>query len=242
MSKLTAVKPTLLILIVGILSLFALPLPAAIRPQVNPNLTEVNNQQIALSWGDIWERLRRRKGRKGSRGEDKDKLLCLIAPGKLRGENETGTIKVWGKQPLFVWQGEMKGIEVGHLRSNKVIWSQTLKPTTNRITYQGEELQPEQDYFWRETVPLDTLPTKITFRIMNKGDRELISTELAELESQSETKGATESDIILALVHYFAEEKLWSDALQTAYSVENPSGELADFIAQFEAHNFCPPE
>ncbi|NEP14676.1 MAG: hypothetical protein F6K14_31670 [Symploca sp. SIO2C1] len=136
----------------------------------------------------------------------------------------------------------MEGIEVRHLRSNELIWSQTLEPTTNKITYQGEELEPEQVYFWRETVPLETLPTKIVFRIMNKEERDRISTELAELESQLETEGASESDIILARVNYFAERQLWSDALQEAYSVENPSGELADFLEKFEAHNFCPPQ
>ncbi|NER94020.1 MAG: hypothetical protein F6J86_09300 [Symploca sp. SIO1B1] len=247
MSKLTAAKSTLLIVVVGILSLSALPLQAAIRQQINPSLTEVNHKHIALTWGDIWDRVRRKKGKNGSRGDDKNKLLCLITPGKLRstdenGAYEKGTIKVWGEQPLFLWQGVMEGIEVRHLRSNELIWSQTLEPTTNRITYQGEELEPEQVYFWRETVPLDTLPTKITFRIMNKEDRDRISTELAELESQLETEGASESDITLARVTYFANLQLWSDALQAAYSVENPSGELADFIAKFEAHNFCPSE
>jgi len=242
MSKLTAAKSTLLIVIVGILSLSALPLQAAIRQQVNPSLTEVNHKHIALTWGDIWERLRRKKGKKGSRGDNKNKLLCLITPGKLRSAYEKGTIKVWGEQPLFLWQGVMEGIEVRHLRSNELIWSQTLEPTTNKITYQGEELEPEQVYFWRETVPLATLPTKIVFRIMNKEERDRISTELAELESQLETEGASESDIILARVNYFAERQLWSDALQEAYSVENPSGELADFIEKFEAHNFCPPQ
>ena len=242
MSKLTAAKSTLLIAIISILGLSTLPLQAAIRQQVNPSLTEVNHKHIALSLGDIWDRLRRKKGKKGSRGDNNNKPLCLITPGKLRGGDEKGTIKVWGEEPLFLWQGEMEGIEVRHLRSNQLIWSQTPKPNTNRITYQGEELQPGQDYFWRETVPLDTLPTKIVFRIMKEEDRDRISTELAELESQLETEGASESDVILARVTYFADRQLWSDALQEAYSVENPSEELADFIEKFEAHNFCPSE
>ncbi|NET62730.1 MAG: hypothetical protein F6K47_43575 [Symploca sp. SIO2E6] len=86
MSQLTAAKSTLLIVIVSILSLSALPLQAAIRPQVNPSLTEVNQKHIAFSWGDVWDRLRRLKGKQGLQEDNNNKFLCLITPGKLRGE------------------------------------------------------------------------------------------------------------------------------------------------------------
>ncbi|NER48273.1 MAG: hypothetical protein F6J92_16540, partial [Symploca sp. SIO1A3] len=148
MSKLTAAKSTFLIVIVSILSLSALPLQAAIRPQVNPSLTEVNQKHIAFSWGDFWDRLQRLKGKQGLRVDNNNKFLCLITPGKLRGEEEKGTIKVWGEQPLFLWQGEMKGIEVRHLRSNKLMWQQTIGPNVHHLTYQGEALEPGQDYYW----------------------------------------------------------------------------------------------
>ena len=228
--------------LVGFLGLCALPLQAAINKQPKQILTEINRQYIALSWGDIWDKLRRKKGKRGSRGDEAKKLLCMITPGKLQDDDIPGTIKVWSDKPLFLWQGSMEGIEVGHHRSNELMWSQNLDATTNKITYQGKALQPGQNYFWRETVPLETLPTKVTFRIMEQPERDRISTELAELESKLRAEGASESKIALERVTYFADQQLWSDALREAYSIENPSGKLADFINKVEAKDFCPPE
>ena len=218
----------------------SLPLQAVIKQNISTQemLNVDNRQLLALSWGDIWDILRRKKGKGGSR-DGKD-FLCMISPGKLKDPNgNRGNLVVWGTQPVFLWQGEITGIEVRHIRSNKLIWSQTLKPTTRSIIYQGEPLQPGEAYIWLAILPDEQLPNRQSFRIMKAEKRDSISTDLKELESKPKAEDANSEEIILARVEYFAKQELWSDVLRELYSVENPSPELKEKIEQIQGHDFC---
>ncbi|WP_088243907.1 hypothetical protein [Calothrix rhizosoleniae] len=156
--KIINTKSALWIMLAGIVSSSALPLQAAINTNfITQQTAEVDNPQYALSWGDIWDKLRRKKGKRGSRGDDENKeFFCMIAPGKLKDSNNgKQTLVVWNTRPLFLWKDDnkkFKGIEVFHIRSYKQVWkSRTLKPNNNRVIYDGEPLKPGEAYFWRET-------------------------------------------------------------------------------------------
>jgi len=239
MTKLTYRRLMTVAIAVSILFSSLLPTEAIVRESNGLFFKEIDTRYQASSWGEVLERLRRRKRKNGTRGSEEENSLCLITPGKLQSEDRRGNIKVWSNKPIFLWHGEMVGIEVRHLRSNELIWSQALEPNINKISYQGEQLQPGQVYFWRETVPLETFPTKVTFRMMEKEERDRITTELAELESRLKAARASKSDIVLARVDYFAEQELWSDALGEIYSLENPSPELTRLMEKISSHKFC---
>ncbi len=219
----------------------ALPLQAAIKNNLTTQTPEVDNRQYALSWGDIWNKLRRRKGKRGSRGDDENQeFFCMIAPGKLKNvDNGKQTLVVWNTRPLFIWKDDknkVRGIEVFHIRSNQMVWrSKTLKPGTNRVIYDGEPLKTGENYSWREAISPEQLPSKQSFRIMSAKERKAISADLNQLEP----KGASADKMILARVDYFAGKELWSDVLWEMYSVKNPSPELKQKIQQIQSHDFC---
>jgi hypothetical protein len=50
------------------------------------------------------------------------------------------------------------------------------------------------------------------------------------LNTLIKAKKANSEAIALAKANYFIQNQLWSDALQQAYSVENPSRELAQIL------------
>ncbi|NET85929.1 MAG: hypothetical protein F6J94_29790, partial [Moorea sp. SIO1F2] len=172
MIKIIQNKSTLALTVVVLLCSYALPLEAIVKtPQSGQDLSHFQGQLITLKWGDIWERLRRKKGKGGSREANPiEQTICMLTPGQLSDSDENynhkGSLEIWSDKPLFLWQGEMKGIEVGEYRTNQQLWEQPLDPTTTNILYQGKPLQPGKAYFWRNTIPLDELPTKRSFRLM----------------------------------------------------------------------------
>ncbi len=239
--KFRNINPALMTIVL-LITLSALPLQAAIKhnfpTQKTINLD--NRQLLAFSWGELWDKLRRKKGKRGSRGDEDKKFFCMIAPGGLKDPSSIkASLKVWSSQPVFLWKGEIKGIEVRHTRSNKLMWSQQVEPTTRGIVYQGEPLQPGEAYFWRETVPDAELPSRQSFRIMKAEERDSISTDLKQLESNLKAKGAKPEEIVLARIDYFVEKQLWSDVLREIYLVQNPSPELKELVEQIQSNDFC---
>lgn len=243
MIQLRNTKSALWMTIVIIFTSSALPLQAAIKQQNLPTqetLKVENRQLLALSWGEIWDKLRRKKGRRGSRGDDNKDFFCMIAPGKLKDTNSIkASLEVWSTKPVFLWKGKMKGIEVRDIRSNKLMWSQSLEPMTQSIIYQGETLQPGNAYIWREALPNEQLPSRQSFRIMKAEKRDRISAELNQLENNLKAKGANSEQIILKRIEYFAQKELWSDVVREIYSVQHPSPELKEQIKEIQSHDFC---
>jgi hypothetical protein len=245
MMKLRNAKSALWLIVVVVVGLSVLPLQAAIKQNfsVQETLNNDDRQLFALSWGDIWDKLRRKRGKRGSRGDDNKEFFCMISPGKLEDQNDgKQSLVVWGTQPVFLWGGKMVGIEVRHTHRKELMWSQSLNSTTRSIIYQGEPLKPGEDYFWRETIPQEKLPSRKSFRVMKVEDRDRISAELKKLESKLKAKEASAEEIVLARVNYFAEKSLWSDVLREIYSVPNPSPGLKEKIKQIQGHNFCSQE
>lgn len=197
---------------------------------------------LALSWGDILKPLRRERRAGISRGG-----ICLIAP-SVMGEttvvqNEgtpaavNRTPEVWSDRPLFLWKGRAVRIELRSYDTKEVMWNQAIPPEATQVTYARKPLQLGQTY---EGEIIDHLNGRnpFTFKVMGAEQRDRIAAELTALEASLKDKGSTAEQIALQRANYFAQNQLWSDVLQAAFSVKNPSAELNDLICQTPAQ-FC---
>jgi hypothetical protein len=191
-------------------------------------LAQKSSIQQIFSWTSISQILfskkppvEPRKG--GSRPTDPICMVSPDAPSKPR--------IVWSDRPLFLWKGRVQTIAVRPRDSEQDLWNQPATETQN-ITYQGEPLQPGQTYEW-----VVNSSTFVLFQIMETQQRNRITAELKTLENQLQTQGASIEAIALAKAKYFADSNLWSDALQQAYSVPNPSDGLKEMIKNID--NLC---
>lgn len=163
---------------------------------------------------DILNQLRD-ENRIGVRGGN----LCAIAPpARLMGIGNA----IWNDRPLFIWQGAAVRIELLASGNEEVLWSKNLTPNDRTAVYDGEPLQPGQRYEWRLYRSSEDDPLVTLFRILPREERDRITAELNQLQTQ----GDTAEQIALKRANYFAKNRLWSDALQEIYSVPNPSEEL----------------
>lgn len=179
----------------------------------------------------------------------RDGLLCLITPSSTDG----GVSHVWSPSPQFVWaekfldpgvRGSVEQIAVVLPDSQTVVWSQRVKDSDastttmpspwrlEQLAYNGETLQPGQTYQWvaldRRQRPLDSG----VFQVMPLAKQQAITAKLIALEETMANQGATAEEMAAEKAFYFAEQQLWSDAMQTAFSVQDPSQALAEFQSQ----------
>ena len=162
---------------------------------------------------DILNQLRE-ENRIGVRGGN----ICAIAPpARLMGIGSA----IWHDRPLFIWQGAAVRIELVASGSEEVLWSKNLTANDTTAVYQGEALQAAQRYEWR-LYRSDKDFDIVLFRILPKQERDRITAQLNQLQ----TEGDTAEQIALKRANYFAEQRLWADALQEIYAVPNPSDQL----------------
>lgn len=177
-------------------------------------------QQI-FSWANISRILFSKKPpvepRKG--GSRPTAPICMVSP-----DAPSKPRIVWSDRPLFLWKGRVQTIAVRPRDREQDLWNQSVTETQN-ITYKGEPLQPGQTYEW-----VVNSSTFVPFQIMETQQRNRITAELKTLENQLQAQGAGTEAIALAKAKYFADSNLWSDALQQAYSVPNPSDGLKEMI------------
>ena len=170
--------------------------------------------------------------------------ICEITPGLL---GETNII--YSDRPLFLWQGTVPQVEIylytpfSLETEQEVFWSQTVA-STNSILYSGEPLKPGQIYDWEIEVDSATNRRRISFQIMETEERDRISGELEQLETELTNSSATIEEIILAKAKYFAKKDLWSDTLQQLSYLETATGnaiantkEMISYICQSEQVN-----
>ncbi|MFE1744718.1 hypothetical protein [Coleofasciculus sp. H7-2] len=240
MANFKRVKSILLISAL-ITTFFSVPIQAANRQQPHPLLTQSNDTYLALSWGDIWKKLRRKKKGGGSRGG----AICAIAPGKLVDSDSLYSkqgeiLEIWSDRPMFLWnipEGTVKRIELSLQGNQGILWDRPIEGET-RAVYDGKPLQPGQSYVWKLSASAPyPIESSVVFQVMEPERRDRISAELIALEERF--KGASGETIALEKANYFTERELWSDAILELYSVPNPSAELMDAIALLQAHNFC---
>lgn len=164
--------------------------------------------------------------------------LCLVSPGliELKG-------KIWNTRPTFIWQGELQRISIRPANSEEVLWAEKVQDNQQIIIYNGESLKPGNTYYWRvfdATASEYSFPiVRVTFRVMDVPEREVITRELEKLDTGLKQAEATPETIALAKVKFLAERNLFSDALSEAFTVENPSRELQDFRNNI-LQRFCP--
>ena len=164
-----------------------------------------------------------KKGNGGSRG------VCVIAPTAIGTSQE-----IWSDRPLFVWVGPSRPtrIQLRAVGSDQVLWRDKVEEQ-NKVLYDGEALQPGQTYEWSLFVSNqeNARPIKIeTFRLMDAQKRDRIKTQLQSLDQQLQAKNASTEEIARKRAEYFAQQRLWLDVLQEAFSVENPSPALTDMV------------
>ncbi len=168
--------------------------------------------------------------------------ICEITPGLLETPNV-----IYSDRPLFIWQGEITNLEINLYSpfsmdyDQKIIWTTSNNTPSHNIPYTGEALEPGKIYDWEIVTDSQTKRRRIAFEIMDGKKRDLISQELAQLETELTISGGTKEEIILAKAHYFAKQNLWSDTLQQLYFLEkmpdnmrSPSAEMLSYICQSE--------
>lgn len=191
---------------------------------------ETRSTQQALPWGELLEKQPPRDDPPGgSRGD-----VCPIAPAV-----PVEVRVIWITRPLFLWRGSMGRLEVRPQGSQQALWSQTVTEGQSSVLYNGEALQPGLSYDWVSFDERDRPQFRVTFQVMAGEERDRISGDLNRLQAQLQQEGATAEKIAYAKANYLAENQLWSDVLQQAYGVKNPSEALVQFI-QAIPDEFCP--
>ena len=170
----------------------------------------------------IWKLLRAKREREPALSSRSN--ICEIAPGLLGEVNV-----VYSDRPLFLWQGKVSSLEI-HLytpfsleKEQEILWSQTVESQSQQVLYTGKALEPGQIYDWEIVVAPESNRRRISFQVMEKNKREQISGELEQLKTDLTISGATTEEITLTRANYFAQQDLWSDALQEIFSLENSS-------------------
>lgn len=184
-----------------------------------------NLMQRTFSWTTISQVLFSKKPpvqpRHGaSRGPGDTVNLCMISPDALSQPRI-----VWSDHPLFIWLGPVQKIAVRLVGSDEDLWSQTVVGRQS-TKYTGKALQPGQTYEWLVFLDQST-PLSVVFQMMDAQQRDRITAQLQTQENKLKAKGADQEAIALAKAKFFADNKLWSDMLQQAYSLPKPSPELA---------------
>ncbi|HEY9609777.1 hypothetical protein [Allocoleopsis sp.] len=164
--------------------------------------------------------------------------VCAIAP-KSIGTN----LEIWSDRPLFVWTGPFKRLELRAVGSDRILWRYNVKDKQNRVLYSAKEaLQPGQTYEWRlffsDQDNAEAFATE-KFQVMDAQKRDRIQKELQSLNDQLQARKALPEDIAQQRAQYFAKQRLWSDVLQEAYRVENPSTALTAMV-QAIPKEICP--
>ncbi|WP_413161083.1 hypothetical protein ACL6C3_21485 [Capilliphycus salinus ALCB114379] len=172
----------------------------------------------------------------GSRGGP----LCPLTP----MDNATG-IEVFSDRPTLIWRGNLARVELYPHNNDELLWSQDISEGSRQVQYTGVPLKPGQTYdlMLFETVS-DTFPLpamQVTFTVMEADKRQQVSRVLEELNTELEQNGASEEMIALIRFNYLAENRLWSDALTEAFSVQNPSAELQELREETIPQKFCNP-
>lgn len=240
MSKAGRVQFILFITALIMVILLGLPIQAAVKQKSRQVLTKTNGTYLALSWGDIWKKLGRRKVPGGGRGPEEVKI-CAIAPGRL-DSTKMGIQEIWSVQPLFLWDiqgGTLQQIDLLNRESKQVFWSQKIPTGQTKVIYSGKPLQPGQSYIWRLSYSSTARMTYYQFKIMEIQKRDHITNDLAQLEKQLKIQRTNAEKIALEKANYFMQQELWSDALREIYSVSNPSAELTKMIQKIPSSNYC---
>lgn len=208
--------------------------------QSQPQRTQPKKKRS--TWETIVMMFKGKVPKLGSRG------VCPVNPGILESVNI-----IWSDRPLFLWQGTDVPIEIRLYSSfdpsqdQSILWRQVLRDAISTSTFQGiqytgEALEAGKIYDWEIFSPSTETKKRRSFRVMGLEERDRITSELKNLEAQLRTENATDEEIAIERSYYFAQQNLWSDALQEMYSVEKPSPELTLKVQELLSYICNPPK
>ncbi|MGI2906018.1 hypothetical protein [Tolypothrix sp. VBCCA 56010] len=201
---------------------------------------QVIAQQLTTRVASFWQT----RPRKRNTSRSLTSQVCAIAPGLLE------TYQVWSDRPLFLWQSQGKNKDLQLIlrdyETQEEVWTQKVNTADQKVLYSGKEpLKPGKRYQWQ----LSGSQTWATFQIMPADQRNQIQLDLQALEQKLKANKASSEEIALKKADYFRNYEIkhkeekgifhpWSDALQTLYTVENPS---PAFVKERETYiaNLC---
>ncbi|PSB25000.1 hypothetical protein [Stenomitos frigidus] len=163
--------------------------------------------------------------------------VCPISPGLIE------TLNIWHDRPLFIWQGQGSQLRVrDYNQRDRVLWERTITDQAP-VRYDGQAaLQPGQLYQWQIMATDPATPNRLanqktweTFRVLPAEQRQAIGTALRTLEQRLQQQNASAEDIALIKAEFFADQDLWSDALQVIYEVSNPSAQFVEQRSSYVA-------
>lgn len=169
----------------------------------------------------IWSRLSNdeKDPPKGSRGD-----MCAIAP----TTPNAGTPIIWHDQPVFVWQaGTVAKVSLQDKLTEEVLWEYVPSAGETHVVYDGESLEPGQTY----TLALHKIaslgPTLTPdFQVMHPIFRSLVDNGLENSFNLNEFTVSDEEWMAIHQADYFSKRDLPFDAIQSLFSVSDPSPEL----------------
>ncbi|MFG6094038.1 hypothetical protein SPB21_02250 [Leptothoe sp. ISB3NOV94-8A] len=220
----------------------AFPLHAAIEHRTPSVLLEGATTQLASTWSEIWDRLRRQEVPGGSRGRlNQSKNVCAVVPGMLidKETDEATSLQIWGLNPVFVWQEEWSHIKVLHSRTHEVLLSQELDSEARHLAYSDVEdaipLEPGGSYYWQLSQDGPAGPMTIfgetSFRTLHEENRLELETALAEINASE--------DALSKRVKFFADEGLWADVVREVYTADELPADLVALKDEIAGHDFC---
>ncbi|NJP09190.1 MAG: hypothetical protein HC866_06625 [Leptolyngbyaceae cyanobacterium RU_5_1] len=176
---------------------------------------------------------------RGSRGG----LLCPVSPGILERE-----FVIWSDRPLFLWQAntrqtklqKLELLQAGTLDYNaEILWEKSLSPASQNVEYDGQALQPGQNYQWQLTWNQQnqnqqwrSYKLNRQFRVMAAPERNQIAADLQTLATQLRARKVSDEAIAIRQAKYFVDRGLLSDAFQVLYMIKNPSTETATAVQE----------
>ncbi|MDX2240703.1 MAG: hypothetical protein NW224_08480 [Leptolyngbyaceae cyanobacterium bins.302] len=224
----------------GLLALLAIA-PSG-QQQPAPVSAQSMMAQAQASWKGLVDTIFGRKEPRDSgpirRGGPRPPDLCWVTP----------TDKVWTLRPSLVWLGSGQLVSVRPKGEETVLWqpiASTQKDivqqmSTRHVLVSQIQLQPGE-YEWLFFDPTTrSLKLRVPFQVLGGRERAVITTALAELETQLKTTRSGAEEIALQQANFFAQRQLWSDALQAVYSVKSPSTELQRVAERIETE-ICKP-
>lgn len=152
--------------------------------------------------------------------------FCLLAPAR-PGEETT----IWHQKPIFIWQGTIGKLEVVDEATGDTVWQYEPTPAETFVSYGGETLRTGGTYLWKvyDSAESDSAMAFPPFTVLPAINRLLIANGLSVAQQRAiAAENPQENPPELARANYFAFRELPVDALQSLFSVEDPSADLIE--------------
>ncbi|MBD0333924.1 MAG: hypothetical protein ICV62_00400 [Cyanobacteria bacterium Co-bin13] len=159
----------------------------------------------------------------GVRGEQG---ACLVSP----QETSAGEA-IFSTRPVFVWQGAtISRIELTDVTEGRVTWSGRPELPVPQIAYHSTPLTPGNAYSWTLYGQAGDVLGTAPFRVMTAEQRADVDSALNALVTRLNQEGRTPAEINVAVVDYFNNQGLWSDAITAAVNANPRSPILGRYV------------